>query len=99
MPRGGDWVEEKEEHPTPGYGIDSPVIQYLLQSWSSDPEKLRYLSLWLRCVLERQPVPEGFPAGLQLISMAPEVKDGFLTLVVPLLRRREDVHVRVFSRR
>ncbi|CAM9892541.1 unnamed protein product [Scytosiphon promiscuus] len=81
-----EWVEETVEHPAPDYGVDSPVIRYLLQQWSADPDKLKYLSLWLRCVIERRKVPDAFPSGLQLVGLAPEIKDGFLTLVVPLLR-------------
>eukprot|EP00903_Cladosiphon_okamuranus_P008831 g8457.t2 len=94
-----EWVEETVEHPAPDYGVDSPVIRYLLQQWSGEPEKLRYLSLWLRCVIERRKVPDAFPSGLQLVGLAPEVKDGFLTLVIPMIRFNGGVPVLVHSRR
>ena len=38
---GGDWEEVVEEHPVPPFGIQSPVIQHLLSSWTQDAQKLR----------------------------------------------------------
>lgn len=35
---------------------DLDVKRYLLRQWSSDPDKLKYLTLWLRCVIERRKV-------------------------------------------
>ncbi|CBN78837.1 conserved unknown protein [Ectocarpus siliculosus] len=94
-----EWVEETVEHPPPDYGLESPVIRYLLQQWSTDPDKLKYLSLWLRCVIERRKVPDAFPSGLQLVGLAPEIKDGFLTLVIPMIRFTGGIPVLVHSRR
>jgi len=41
-------------------------------------------------------VPETFPAGLQLVSLRPEIKDGFLILIIPMLKARYNcsVHTR-----
>ncbi|CAB1113140.1 unnamed protein product [Ectocarpus sp. CCAP 1310/34] len=94
-----EWVEENVEHPPPDYGLESPVIRYLLQQWSTDPDKIKYLSLWLRCVIERRKVPDAFPSGLQLVGLAPEIKDGFLTLVIPMIRFTGGIPVLVHSRR
>ena len=40
-----EWIIEEERHPLPPFGLDSPVIQYLLASWSKDPQKLQFLLL------------------------------------------------------
>jgi hypothetical protein len=53
----------------------------------------RYVSLWLTVLCSdgkdaETQVPESFPLGLHLISLKPEIKDGFLTLIVPMLRAR-----------
>jgi hypothetical protein len=93
---GQEWIEVKEVHPVPPFGVDwvnSPVIQHLLQTWSRDEEKLRYIELWLKAVAERDILPQSFPRGLHLVSMKREVRDGFLTLVVPLLRQRHQLTV------
>jgi hypothetical protein len=70
-------VEETERHPAPPYGLESPVIKYLLKEWSVDPEKLRYLTFWLVCTAQQDVAPPGFPPGLQLVALAPEIKVSF----------------------
>uniref|UniRef100_A0A7S2SIB0 WW domain-containing protein n=1 Tax=Rhizochromulina marina TaxID=1034831 RepID=A0A7S2SIB0_9STRA len=96
-----NWRRETQDNPVPPFGIGSPVIQHLLASWTSDPQKLRYVSLWLSVLINEDPatpVPESFPSGLQLIGLKPEIKDGFLTLIVPMLKHRHEqcvVHTRM----
>lgn len=46
-----------------------PTRRYLLQQWSTDPEKLKYLSLWLRCVIERRKV--GMSSALCVADPSP----------------------------
>jgi len=95
------WRKEVQENPIPPFGIDSPVIQHLLASWTTDPQKLRYVSLWLTVLINEDaeaPIPESFPSGLQLVGLLPEIKDGFLTLIVPMLKERHSqcvVHTRM----
>mmetsp|Transcript_94061 Transcript_94061/g.269284 ORF Transcript_94061/g.269284 Transcript_94061/m.269284 type:complete len:113 (+) Transcript_94061:227-565(+) len=84
----GAWEEEYSAHPVPPFSIDSPVIQHLLASWTADGQKLRYVSLWLTVLVSDKPVPNTFPSGLQLVGLKTEIKDGFLTLIVPMLRQR-----------
>lgn len=82
-------------HPVPPFGIEDPVIQHLLMNWTSDPQKLRYVSLWLTVLAGTKEITETFPAGLQLVSLRPEIKDGFLTLIVPILRKSRGSRVSV----
>lgn len=94
------WTKELDNHPLPPYGLSSPVILHLLSSWTSDEQKVKYLKTYLQCLTDiTKPIPKTFPKGLTLLGMSKEVKDGFLTLVVPMLRGREDgVKVEAYSR-
>ena len=40
-------AQETAKHPVPPYGVFSPVVQHVLQQWSSDAKKLQYVRLWL----------------------------------------------------
>ena len=95
-----EWEELFEDHPLPPFELDSPVISHLLTNWTTDKQKLQYLKLWLQCLADdTKGIPETFPSGLTLLALAPEIKDGFLTLVVPILRKRKsEIAVKVFAR-
>lgn len=95
-----EWQEDTTRHPTPPFDITSPEITYLLQQWSQNSKKLQYLKLWMQKVLSGQifSLLTEFPNGLELPKLRPEIRDGFLTLVVPLLRRQTDIHVIVHIR-
>jgi hypothetical protein len=94
------WKEETDDHPLPNYGLDSPVISHLLASWTTDVQKIQYLRLYLQCLTDySKEVPTTFPKGLTLLGLNEEVKDGFLTLVMPMLQGRTDgITVKVYSR-
>lgn len=96
----GGWVKEVDNHPLPPFGLDSPVISHLLNSWTNDSQKVQYLKMYLQCLTDySRPIPPTFPKGLTLLGMSKEVKDGFLTLVVPMLSGREDgITVEIYSR-
>lgn len=95
-----DWREELVRHPTPHFDLDSPEVQYLLHTWTGNVKKLHYLRLWFsRVATTRGPLPEDFPLGIELPRLTPEVRDGFLALVVPLLRRQTEREIQVHSRR
>lgn len=95
-----DWREELVRHPTPHFDLDSPEVQYLLHTWTGNVKKLHYLRLWFtRVVTTRGALPDDFPLGIELPRLTPEVRDGFLTLVVPLLRRQTEREILVHSRR
>ena len=97
---GVEWKEESETHPLPPFGLDSPVISHLLASWTTDAQKIQYLRLYLQCLTDySKQVPATFPKGLTLLGLNEEVKDGFLTLVMPMLLGRTDgIKVKVYSR-
>nr|CCA18696.1 conserved hypothetical protein [Albugo laibachii Nc14] len=116
-----EWTEEWIRHPTPAFDLDSPEVQYLLYTWTSNVRKLQYIRLWLAHVvndkvdrkklgkislkqletasLEMIEPGSHFPIGVELPRLAPEVKDGFLTLIVPLLRKQLDRSIQVHSRK
>jgi hypothetical protein len=58
---------------------------------------VEYLRNWLRLIVDDKctALPPSFTPGLQLVNLPPEVKDGFLTLIVPMIKSRRDLHVKV----
>lgn len=90
------WQEELVRHPTPHFDLDSPEVLYVLQSWTRNVKKLQFLRTWFtQIVSTRSNLPEDLPLRIELPRLLPEIRDGFLTLVVPLLRKqtRRDIHV------
>ncbi|KDO33228.1 hypothetical protein SPRG_02038 [Saprolegnia parasitica CBS 223.65] len=95
-----EWMEETTRFPTPHFSLRSPEVAYVLSQWTQNPTKAASLLAWLVDVADenrefpRQPTP---PA-IELPRLPPEVRDGFLTLIVPLLRtqlvRTVTVHTR-----
>jgi hypothetical protein len=67
---------------------------------TSDRGKLEYLRLWLKYVIEdkRTSLPPNFTSGLQLVNLQREIRDGFLTLIVPMLKQRTDLQYIVHTR-
>ncbi|KAF1782026.1 hypothetical protein GQ600_19632 [Phytophthora cactorum] len=60
---------------------------------------MRYLRRWLiQVVKTKGPLPEDFPMGVELPRLPPEVRDGFLTLVLPLLRQQTEREILAHSR-
>ena len=47
-PQSHSWFLEKEPHPLPPFGLDSPVVAHLLDAWTQDDTKLEYLKTWLK---------------------------------------------------
>ncbi|GAB9471827.1 hypothetical protein Gpo141_00009026 [Globisporangium polare] len=93
------WREELVRHPTPHFDLDSPEVHYLLHSWTTNLQKLHYLRMWFtQVVTTRGPLAEDFPLGVELPRLLPEIRDGFLTLVVPLLRKQTQRDIHVHSR-
>ncbi|KAG2521387.1 hypothetical protein JM18_006568 [Phytophthora kernoviae] len=50
-------------------------------------------------VTTKGPLPDDFPMGVELPRLPPEVRDGFLTLVLPLLRKQTQREIQAHSRR
>ena len=72
----------------PPFGVESPVVAHLLDAWTHDETKLEYLRKWLRYLIhDKLPsLPPGFTPGVQLLGLRPEIKDGFVVLLLPMLR-------------
>ncbi|KAF1317921.1 hypothetical protein FI667_g14380, partial [Globisporangium splendens] len=99
------WREELVRHPTPHFDLDSPEVHYLLHSWTTNLQKLQYLRMWFTQVAmptqkrgSGASLPPDFPLGVELPRLSPEIRDGFLTLVVPLLRKQTLRDIVVHSR-
>lgn len=96
------WREELVRHPTPHFDLDSPEVQYLLHAWTSNVQKLQYLRVWFAHVAApHRRLALDVPRSIELPRLLPEICDGFLVLVVPLLRKQTQrdiqVHLRQFS--
>lgn len=92
-----EWVLMKDDVPLPPYDIRSPVVSHLLSQWSKDETKTLYVVKWSECLSAE--LPEGFPRGLQLANCTSEMKDGFLLLLIPLIRHSSMHDLDVFCRR
>ncbi|GMF27044.1 unnamed protein product [Phytophthora fragariaefolia] len=94
------WQEELVRHPTPHFDLESPEVAYILRAWTKNIKKMRYLRRWLiQVVTTKGPLPDDFPMGVELPRLPPEVRDGFLTLILPLLRKQTQREILAHSRR
>ena len=95
-----EWILESSRYPTPSFSLSSPEMHYLLNAWSMNHKKVSLLLHWMHCIESGQLVKlfAEFPASMELPQLMPEVKDGFLTMVVPLLRRQTLLEIKVFCR-
>ncbi len=98
------WIQQSTEMPS-NTNVSAPllmsstVITRLLQEWSSDINKQLYVRNWIDTLqsTDNGTLPEAFPQGLQIISLVPLLKEGFLRLLVPIIlqnkKGRPQVHV------
>lgn len=94
------WHEELVRHPTPHFDLESPEVAYILRAWTKNIKKMRYLRRWLiQVVITKGPLSDDFPMAVELPRLPPEVRDGFLTLVLPLLRKQTEREILAHSRR
>lgn len=68
-----------------------------LQNWRDEPDERDRISAWLRAALgpKRRSLKRRPP--LHLRHLPPAVRDGFLFMLVPLLRERTEGDIRVFT--
>mmetsp|Transcript_3113 Transcript_3113/g.4779 ORF Transcript_3113/g.4779 Transcript_3113/m.4779 type:complete len:283 (+) Transcript_3113:68-916(+) len=97
--QGNDWVKESSVFPCPPYGLGNPVVKLIVSEWSSDLEKQTYLNYWLRSAASKEALPQGFPTGLQLVSIPTEIKDGFIMVVIPILIKESGRKFQVYCRK
>ena len=87
-------VTERAELP-PGFGPDSPVLTHLLESWCDDRLKHAYVVAWVKHIVGGKSVEKrgAFQPGMELTQLKPEIRDGFLSFLIPLLAQRGDIDV------
>ena len=100
-PADEQWSPVVDDHPAPPLTLTSPVIRHVLDNWTDDAERLRFMNAWLAHVCNGWPVDNKdgkFQQGLELARLSPEVAEGFEKMILPLLRRRRDIRVDVMVR-
>jgi hypothetical protein len=78
-------------HPSPECDILSPLVQNLLNCWSSKRERVTRINEWLQMVMLGRFNDPNFVDGIELLDVQPEIAQGFLTLLVPLLQVGHEV--------
>ena len=105
------WTAQSEDYPAPNLPLDSPVIQHLLESWTSDVSRQAALREWMEYILDpaarntkkkkkkKKKGMTAFNPGIELSKLPIEVSEGFLKLLIPLLRKNARVSVHVRTKR
>jgi hypothetical protein len=98
-----EWKEQICNYPTPHFDLGSREVEYLLMNWTLNEEKRRVLYAWLCQVGGRggggSLVKQNMPLSIELPHLASTIRDGFLTLIIPLLRKRQtERHIQVHTR-
>merc|ERR1711991_494768 len=90
------WEVYDVTHPTPSCALDSPVIEHLLQSWTDDRNKIEHFLAWIQCLSFE--LPENFSKGVQIVDLQSTIRDGFLIMLLPLIRSISLYKVTAFTR-
>lgn len=72
-------------------------MQPLLQNWRDEPDERERVLSWLRTALSPKKKSAKRRQALHLRHLPLPVRDGFLFMLVPLLRERAEGDVRVFT--
>ena len=91
-----EWSEYTEEHIIPDEGLISPVCTHILDSWTTDESKKAYLLDWASKL--KAPLAPNFPQGIQFVSLSNVIKDGFLMLLIPSIRKTSIHPLQVFMK-
>jgi hypothetical protein len=83
--------------PPPDHGLRSPIVNAVLEQWTSDRSLHDSLIAWMERVMTGDDLESSVPP-LTISSLDHQVRDGFAMHVLPLLLRRADIHVGVQSR-
>lgn len=70
----------------------------ILSAYSGDPKKQAEVWAWLKTVAKEKDLSRVKARTLTLERTPKEVRLGFLAMIVPLLRAREDVKISVLTR-
>jgi len=88
----GGWHDVAERAPLPpGHDASSPLLAHLFQSWTPERAKRRYLQRWIEQIVSGGSVAH--QPNVELTMLQPEIRDGFLSFLVPLLCERKDIRV------
>ena len=60
-----------------------------MECWTSNRERLRRMNDWLQTIMVGRFDDENFMDGIEMLELAPEIVQGFLTMLVPLIQVRE----------
>ena len=82
--------------PPPDHGLHSPIVEAVLEQWSNSPDLHTSLLDWMDQVLSGSDSNNVPP--LTLSNLDHQVRDGFVTHILPLLLRRPDILVDVKTR-
>ena len=94
-----EWTEvDCADHPPPRCSLDSPLIQQILQSWTRSSERLDKMNAWLRAIMRGAFSDPAFSWGIEIAELTPEVANGFLTVLLPLVVIRAPMLVNVYVR-
>lgn len=94
------WTVFNDEHPPPPFGLSSPVVDHLLASWTDDANKVQFFLSWIQCLA--YDLPTDFPKGVRIVEVTETIRDGFLMLLLPIIRcisrYKVDAYTRVSER-
>ncbi|CAJ1945605.1 unnamed protein product [Cylindrotheca closterium] len=83
--------------PPPDHGLRSPIVNVVLEQWTTDRGLHDSLLAWIDRVMTGIDLESSVPP-LTISSLDHQVRDGFVMHVLPLLLRRADIHVDVQTR-
>jgi chromosome segregation ATPase len=90
---------EEMAYQAPNLPLDSPVIQAVLEGWTKDRTSIQVFNRWAVHILNgRDIMAKEFRRGIELDNLSQEARAGFLAIIVPLLRERNDIQVVVSER-
>ena len=78
-------------HPVPPMNLRSPVVLHILDHWTDDPNRIKFMQAWLNHIVSGQPVDSNnkkFRQGLELAHLKPEVCDGFEKIIFLSFKER-----------
>lgn len=92
-----DWESLADQDlPPPPCGMESAAIQFILRAWTENERKIAITNKWCGKIIGGEPIAA--KKSVTFENLSTEVREGFLKLIVPLLKKRADVDIHVESR-
>ena len=99
LPPQAPWDQAQGFHPPPPFDMNSPVVMELLRTAAGgNRHQAQAARRWLRHVESGAELTDAFPLEMTFCMLTTAVCDGFVKLVAPMLKRRPDVTITVFTR-